>query len=320
MHDALAQRKDAVFYTKRIIGLILLLVTAAVFLFSGISKLYDFERFIWNIMDAGISNMTVASVLARLFIGFEILLGLFLAFHLFLKSFTYPAVIGLLTLFTIYLFFLIARQGNSGNCGCFGDAYEMKPSAAIIKNLVMMATTGLLLIIYPIKPYKNSEWIGAIVGMAAIVAPFIFFPLSGDTKPEVVSETINLSPLYQSSNPENKPASAELRKGKHIVAFMSLTCPHCKKAAFLMQIIHRQHPDIPMFFVLNGHPDFLEDFYKETHARQIPHMLFRGSDEFQSMAGSAVPAIYFINNSIIERKANYFQLDPLYMKAWLAQP
>jgi len=35
------------------------------------------------------------------------------------------------------------------------------------------------------------------------------------------------------------------------------------------------------------------------------------------MAGPYVPAIYWINNSVIEKKSNYFQLDPKYMRDWL---
>jgi hypothetical protein len=317
MQDSLAQKRNSAFFIKRTIGLILLLAIAAVFLFSGISKLYSFERFIWNIMDAGISNMTLASILARLFIGFEMLLGLFLLGHLFLKSFTYPAIIALLGVFIIYLIMLILKQGDNGNCGCFGDAYEMKPSAAILKNVIMIAATVALFYLYPIRPYKNAAAMAGILGMVAIVVPFVVFPLSQDSQPQVVNRPIDLTPLYHSSNPENKPPAVDLRQGKHIVAFMSLTCPHCKKAAFLLQVIHRQHPQLPIFFVLNGAPDFEKDFFDETHSSSVPHMLFRGGEEFQSMAGSAVPAIYWINNSVIERDANYFQLDPKYMEAWL---
>lgn len=313
------QRRTTAFYIKRITGLILLLAMAAVFLFSGISKLFAFERFIWNIMDAGVSQMTAASILARLFISFEIMLGLFLVAHIFLRAFTYPAIIALLTLFTIYLVILISRQGDAGNCGCFGDAYEMKPSLAIVKNLLMIAVAVVLIYIYPVRGYRHMEWVAGVTGMTALVLPFIFFPLSGDTQPAKASRPLDLTPLYQSSNPENKAPSIDLRKGKHIVAFMSLTCPHCKKAAFLLQVIHRQHPDYPIFFVLNGHPAFLDDFFKETHSRQVPHILFRGGKEFQSMAGSGVPSIYWIKDGIIEWDANYFQLDPAYMESWLKE-
>lgn len=299
--------------------MILLLAMAAVFLFSGISKLYAFEPFVWNIMDAGISGFSTASVAARLFIGLELLLGLFLTAHLFLRSFTYPAIIGLLVLFTVYLIILIFRQGNSGDCGCFGEAYSMRPSEAIVKNIIMIGATILLMIIYPVRPYKNAEWIAAVSGMAALVVPFIFFPLSQDTKPTVVHEPVNLTPLYHSSHPENVKPEVDLRRGKHIIAFMSLTCPHCKKAAFSLQVIHRRYPDLPIFMVLNGNPLFLEDFFRETHSEKVPHILFRGPEEFQSMAGMYVPAIYWINNSVIERKSNYFQLDPKNMEAWVGR-
>jgi hypothetical protein len=317
--DAVLQKKTSLFYIKRTLGLILLLATAAVFFFSGISKLYSFESFTWNVMDAGVTNMTLAAILARLFIGFELLLGIFLLGHLYLKSFTYPAVIAILVLFTVYLFRLIVIQGNAGNCGCFGEAYEMSPGTAIIKNLIMIGVTIVLIFIYPIRPYKNSEWIAAFAGMTALVLPFIFYPMSGDAKPQTVKEPINLNPLYSSISPQNHPPSVELRTGKHIVAFMSLTCPHCKKAAFLLQVIHRQHPDLPIYMVLNGHPDFLQDFFKETHAQSIPHTLFRGGEEFQTMSGPGVPAIYWINNSVIEKKSNYFQLDPKYMEHWVKE-
>ena len=302
---------------KKIIGLVLLLALAATFLFSGISKLYSFDQFTWNIMDAGVTNMMIASVMARLFIGFELLLGLFMIGHLYLKSFTYPAVITLLVIFTGYLVILTARQGNDGNCGCFGDAWKMTPVEAIIKNGVMIIMTLVLMYIYPVKPYRNAEWISAMAGMASLVVPFIFFPLSQGNMPHKANESIDLTPLYHSTNPDNKPPEVELRKGKHIVAFMSLTCPHCKKAAFLIQVIHRQHPEIPLYMVLNGHPDLLEDFFKETRSGNVPYLLFRGADEFASMAGSGVPAIYWINNSVIERKSNYMQMDPKYMKEWL---
>lgn len=317
--NSTAQRKARFFSLKGFIGFTLLLAMAVVFLFSAVSKLFAFHPFVWNVMDAGISDMTAASIVARLFIGLELLLGLFLLFHLFLRSFTYPAVVSLLVVFSVYLGLLIMRQGDGGNCGCFGEAYEMKPSAAIIKNIVMMLVAVVLAYIRPGSYYKQAVWLSATVSIASLTAPFIIFPIAGSNKPITTQEYIDLTPLYHSNNPENKPAAVELRTGKHIVVFLSLTCSHCRKAAFQLQVVKRQHPELPLFFVLNGHPDQLSDFFAETHAERVPHLLFRGAAEFQAMAGSGVPAIYYVNNSVIERTANYFQLDPKYMKQWLAE-
>ena len=303
------------FYIKRITGLLLLLSLAAVFLFSGISKMYAFERLLWNIMDIGISNMMFAGIIARLFIGFELLLGGFLLFHLYLKSFTYPAVMAMLVFFTVYLIFLIGSQGDSGNCGCFGEAYSMKPSAGIIKNIILIGVTALLWTLYPIPPYKGSEWMGGILGMGALVIPFLFFPLSGIKSPKVVSKPIDLNALYA----EKPQPEVELRNGKHIVSFMSLSCPHCKKAAFLFHIIHKQHPELPLFMVLTGSDEYEEAFFEESQSRDVPHFRFKNREAFINYVPEGVPAIYYIHNSVIERDASYFQVDPVQIKEWMKE-
>jgi len=303
------------FYIQRILGFILLLSLAAVFLFSGISKLYAFEQFLWNVMDVGISNMMLAGIIARLFIGLELLLGAFLALHIYLKSFTYPAVMALLIFFSIYLMFLIHTQGDSGNCGCFGEAYQMKPSAGIIKNIILLGITAILWVIYPVKSYKGSLYIGSFLVMIGLVLPFILFPLSKQSQPKIVHEPIDLNALYEG----NAQPDVELRTGKHIIAFMSLSCPHCQKAGFIFHIIHKQHPEIPIFLVLHGSKEFEKDFYEASKAQQVPQMRFDNTEAFIHYAHDGVPAIYWINNGVIERDANYFQLDPQNMKEWLSE-
>lgn len=318
MTNSLVPQRGTYFYTKRTIGLILLLAMAAVFFYSGYSKLHSenaFDAFQWTFLDLGVSSITLANIIAHLFIGFEFLLGLFLLCHIFLKSFTYPITILLLVVFIIYLGVVLLQQGNTGSCGCFGDKIAMKPAAAIWKNIAMIVITAILIKIYPIKPYKNQEWIAVVVGMLALIVPFIVVPLNGNNEPETVSQHINLEPLYAGA-----PApDVNLRQGKHIVAFLSLTCPHCRKAAYLLQIIHQQHPDIPIYMVLNGQPINDSSFFAQTHATQVPHLLYRNTEGFMQMAGPYVPSIYWIDNSTIERKSNYYQLDPGNMEAWLKQ-
>src|SRR5690606_967636 len=132
------------FYLSRIIGFLLLCILGIVFLVSAITKLYAFEQLVWNMMDVGVGNMLAAGIIARLLISFELILGAFLLLHLYLKSFTYPLVIIMLVFFSVYLIFLINTQGDGGNCGCFGEAYKMKPSAGILKNIILLGITAVL--------------------------------------------------------------------------------------------------------------------------------------------------------------------------------
>ncbi len=310
------QDNKASFYIKRISGLILLLALAAVFFFSAITKLIDMEAFEWSFIDMGIGNMVLASVIAHIFIGIELLIGAFLVFHIYLKQVTYPITLAMLVVFTIYLIVLVVQQGNEGNCGCFGEQFEMKPVQAIIKNIIMMGATILLMFIYPIKPYKGQEWFAAVIGMVAMVTAFVVAPLNTDHKPQRISQPLPLHLLYKDKY--NKP-DVELRTGKHIIAYMSLTCPHCKKAAYLLYVLKRQDPTLPIYIVLSGDAYNIQPFLKETKATNIPYLLYKDMNAFIDMAGDGVPAIYWVNNGQVEYKSNYFQLDPKDIKDWLSQ-
>ena len=310
------QNQGFLFYLKRIFGLILLLAMAAVFLFSGWSKLVSFEAFQWTFMDLGISSTTAAALIAYLFIGLEFALALFLLLHIYLNRVTYPLTLSLLVALTAYLVFLLMQYGNTGNCGCFGDWIYMKPMEAIWKNIAMMAATVLLMYIYPVKPYRHQEWIAVAAGMAAVVTPFIVEPMNVNNEPKMVNREIDLAPLYVQG--AAKPG-VDLRHGKHVVAFMSLTCPHCRKAAYFLNVLKANHPDLPIYMILSGDPDNFKSFFEESRAYAVPNILFDDKDAFIQMAGEYVPAIYWVNNSMIEYEASYTQLDPQGIKKWLKQ-
>ncbi len=316
------------FYIKRTIGLILLLTLAAVFLFSALTKIglgvrenyslywtfQGVDQFTWTFIDMGINSQLWAGVIARVMVALEFMIGIFLLAHIFLKSVTYPITIAILSIFTIYLFILMGIHGNTGDCGCFGEQVIMTPLQGIIKNVIMIAVVVALMYLYPVKPYKHQEWIALVIAMGAIVTPFIMDPINASTTPTAINEAIDLTPLYE----KEKVPQVELRKGKHIVAFMSLTCPHCRKAAKKFGIIHQTNPDIPIYMVLAGNPKNVTPFFQETKSEKVPYILFRDPENFLKMAGPAVPAIYFIDNGVKEKEANLFQLDPQYMKEWAA--
>ncbi len=312
--------RTGIFYFKRITGAILLVALSATFFFSAWSKIYSdnaFDNFQWTFLDLGINSVLVAGIIARVMIGFEFMLGLFLLAHIFLKQFTYKAVIATLLVFIIYLLLVIMKQGNTGNCGCFGDKLAMTPLAAIWKNVGMIVATVILMYLYPVKPYKYQEY--AIMGLCllAFSAPFVMNGLALGSNPVRDSKSIDLGLLYR-----YQPAPAiDLRKGKHIIAFMSLTCPHCKKAAYLLQIIHRKHPEIPIYMVLDGSDKYRKTFFDETHADGVPYLLYPHTEDFALMAGPAVPSIYWVNNGQIEYRSKYayYQLDPHYMLQWMKE-
>jgi hypothetical protein len=291
---------------RSIIGFILLLLLSGTFVFSAVAKFITIEPFEWTFMDMGLSG-SFSFFLARFFVGFEFLLAFFMLAHLYLKRFTYPLTILFLIAMTVYLLILLATKGNNVDCGCFGDALPMSPAVSILKNIVLLGVTALLSRIYSVKPYRFSG-IVAVAGAAAMIAlPFLFVPYSQKPSP------INLNPLYR--NTANQPA-VELRKGKHLLAFLSLGCPHCRNAAGIFKDIYAADSTIPIYMVLYGYPSDTAEFFKDTKAGNVPHFVYHDSPEFIKMAGKFVPSIYWVNNGIKERRVTYVQLNAELLRNW----
>lgn len=292
--------------TKQIISFLFVLILGIVFIISGQTKFISIEPFEWTFMDLGFSN-SISFFLARFLIGFEFALALLLILHLFLKKFSLAIVQIFLMVMTLYLVVLLITKGNNVDCGCFGDSVPMTPIQSILKNLVMMAMVYFVQKNYAPINYKFQTAIAIIGTLACLSLPFVFVPFTQKPSP------INLNALYAQAN--NQP-KVDLRKGKHLVAFMSLGCPHCRKAANTFAKFYAEDSTLPIMMILNGNLTDTSDFFKETKANKVPHFVFNGAEEFVKMAGPYVPQIYWINNSVKERQVNYSQLSTGLLENW----
>lgn len=293
-----------------------------VFLFSAYTKLYPIEPFEYTFVDLGISNWQTAPFIARILIGLEFLISFALIIQLQLKRITYKLSIFTLLIFCLYLILEIIFSGNKGNCGCFGTTLFMTPLQALIKNIIM------LIILVLLYKFHDGWGVGKLAGgifivsvLSAISLPFILNPVELNyseaylNKPEK-NYKLELDSLYSKAKLTVPPKTLSL--GKHIIAFMSLTCPHCRIASKKMHIMHEHNPTIPFFFVLNGNDESLKPFFEDTHTEDIPHCMLLGRN-FVFLAGTNMPSIYLINNSIVEHDVNYIDLDQKEVELWLSK-
>ncbi len=296
----------------------------AIFIYSGYAKLDprepSIEPFEYTFVDIGLVNWQLAPFVARLLIGLEFLIGLLLIVNVNLKKFTYKLGITVLVIFCIYLILLISFNGNKGNCGCFGTKLAMTPLQALIKNAVMLLFFFLLYKFHEgWELKKGKKYVLFITIIAVFALPFILNPVELNyseaylNKPEDQYK-LELDSLYSSAKPPAPPHT--LSQGKHIIAFMSLTCKHCRIAANKMRVIHSRNPEIPFYFVLNGDDKYLETFYENTHTENIPHCMLLGKN-FIFLAGTNLPAIYLVNNSVVEHEINYMNMDQREIENWL---
>lgn len=304
---------------KNILFGVLCILLGAVFIFSGYTKLYPIEPFEYTFVDIGIVNWQLAPFISRLLIGLEFLIGTLLVLNVNLKKFTYKLGIAVLLVFCVYLILLIFFSGNKGNCGCFGSTIVMTPLQALIKNIIMLALFGVLYKFHPGLELKDKKkYLLVLPFLAAFAFPFILNPVELNyseaylNKPEDHFK-LELDSLYSSAKPV--PPNA-LSQGKHIIAFLSLTCKHCRIAANKMRVMHERNPEIPFYFVLNGEDKYLKPFFEHTHTEAIPHTMLLGRN-FVFLAGTSLPTIFLVNNSMVEHDIDYMVMDQDEIEKWL---
>lgn len=306
---------------SKIVSSLLCVLIGATFIFSGVSKIPTLEQFGWTIVETTPLNWTMAEWSARLLIGFELFLGVLFIFHLRLRRIAIPFSFLLLTFFTIYLLLVIKAHGSSGNCGCFGEVIPMTPLESVYKNIGMMLTIAVIYFIQHEWKFKYIAIVILILLLGGIAIPIILSPPESIyvyDKPDDINEPLPLSMLYQSEN--NEAPKEELRKGKHIISFMSLTCEYCRKAAKRIRIMKEEHPELPFYVVLNGDSSSIKDFFDDTHMTNIPYSIFNGAEQFKKLnRGTALPTIKWLQDTTLIRESNYITLDENEILDWLKE-
>jgi hypothetical protein len=306
----------------KIVCILLSSLSGLLFIYSGYTKLYPIEPFEYTFVDLGISNWFLAPFIARFMIGLEFFIGLMLFFNLYLKKFTLKLTALTLIAFTIYLLIIILREGNKGNCGCFGNEIAMTPLQAIIKNVIMLAICFFIYKFHEGFSFgKLSYWTCIAFLVTSLGIPHILnyvdltYSEAYLARPEY-NFKLELDTLYNNAKINQPPKT--LSQGKHVISFMSLTCPHCRMAAKKIRIIHERNPAISFYFVLNGDKENLKRFYEETKTEDIPYCML-GARPFVYLGGTALPAIYLVNNSTVEHSLSYINLDQTEIEKWMGK-
>ncbi len=308
---------------NRIAQLIFIILSAALgvtFLYSAWTKLFPIQSFEYTMVEFAGLSWSLAAIGARAIIGLEAALGALMLANIYGRGkWVLKSALGLTVIFSIYLVYLWITRGDDVNCGCFGDDIWMSPSASLIKNAAIIVFSSVLIFKHNGLKFKYLNLLSLSVTLIFLVLPFILFALP-DQQPTWLKKdkfSPDLTALY---NPEKAtpPATANLRKGKYILSFFSLQCPHCRMAAHKMHIMKEKNPNLPFFFVVAGKEKNLPAFWKETGAEDIPHTKLK-SDEFTAIAGYAWPVIWFINDGEVEASANYISLNQAEIERWLAQ-
>ena len=222
----------------KIITFTLRIFLGLTFIASAILKLFPIEAFDARILEtAPFLGWTFSMILARIIIASELALGIFIIAGLWLRRVVYPLTIAMLVFFTGIIIYAFIRFGNEPNCGCFGELLPFSNFQSLLKNSVFIAIT-LFLFYHTQKQSLKYWWIGCCVLAVSTFTIFMMYkiPLFLDEielKKPIVAEYLNC---------ENFQIQEADFQQKHLVLFLSCTCPKCKEMVRNMETLNRIHP------------------------------------------------------------------------------
>jgi uncharacterized membrane protein YphA (DoxX/SURF4 family) len=156
--------------------------TGAVFIFSGLIKVNDpvgtaikleeyFEVFAYDFAPFFEWFIPGALIIAVIFVVAEVLLGVALVLGYEMK-WTSWALIALIVFFT-FLTFYSAYFNKVTDCGCFGDAIKLTPWQSFSKDLILLATSIIILV----NRKKYTCWMKSLHGHVVVGVSTILFLL-----------------------------------------------------------------------------------------------------------------------------------------------
>ena len=244
---------------------VLRLLIGAIFITTAILKLLSIDEFELYIYSFGIFNYISVTVLARLVIAFEFLLGIFLLLKQFYKPVWWLMQLTL-TGFTLFLIY-VALFRNDTNCHCFGDFIELNPLHSIIKNVITMA---LLLFIRKESDYqfRFKKLVIGICFTIGIIVPFIVFPMDAlYNKFRHPKEPINIV-SFEKLQQDTTLKEFNIEQGNYLLAFYISKCKFCKLSMKKVNaIVNKYQLDISRIKIfICGDDNAVDEFKKETGA------------------------------------------------------
>ena len=276
------------------------LLLGGVFIFSALSKLFPIEVFELNFVYQGIADWQLAPYLSRGLICIELFLGLCLLFNSLLKEVILPATLLLLLAFSIYLGYTLMKEGNSGNCGCFGTVLPMTPLESLIKNFVLI---GLVLFLYTKTQktgwkYKFLHPSLFVLSTAPIVLLFPIYDYSYAPK-KLKGELVEIADITNFKG----EANVNLKEGKKLVAVFNMACSHCIEVALKISAAKSRVELPPTYYLLMGDSSEVKEFYDLTNS-SAPYVLMNAV-EFIKKYRSGWPRVYLLENGIIRYDNDY---------------
>lgn len=302
---------------KKILQFIIRILVGCTFITSSLLKLLSIENFELYVYSFGIFNYVTTTILVRLLLVLEFLLGVGLVFKIAYK-YTWRIAIATLICFSLFLVYAAIFRSDE-NCHCFGDFIELDAVPSILKNLILI---GLLLCIRKQDEWHHSlkPYIVTITTAFAFFVAFLGYPMNsmysmmfGNTE-----DRFNKA-IYDEFIQQPQYASVIDSSRNQIIGFVSASCSHCKAGNTIMQAFFEHnklnHNGFSNFIVSSQ--DSLIESFKETTKTQDFQYTHIPMGHAIKVVNGLFPTYIFLQKGVPTKSVNYKDLKESEIIEWL---
>ena len=302
---------------KDIILLILRLLIGGLFITTAIMKLISIDEFEAYIYSFDIFNFLLSTVVARLVIMAELLLGICLMAKLLYK-YAWRLTMLMLVGFTLFLIY-VAIFRNDSNCHCFGDIIELDPIHSIFKNVI---TIILMFFIRKEEDYqfKWKKWAIIVAFAISFIVPFCVFPMDAVYNKFVSPvDEVNVK-VFDKTLSDSIMTDFDIHDGNYVVAVYASGCKYCKMSAKRISLMMDNHTiDSTRFQMLIwGDSTHIQQFLEETKCTSYPWHLISPYDAINIVYGK-FPTFILTHDGQVVKGLDYRGMDEATLMEHLAK-
>lgn len=297
------ENKDKI---RTIAKTVLRILLGLFFIATAVMKLLSIENFELYIYSFNLFGFGLTSVIARLVIAFELLVGAGLIAKIQYRKIWWLTM-SMLIGFTLLLIY-VAIFRHDANCHCMGDVVELSPVASIIKNIVVMA---LMLLVRKEDDYffKGKLAVGIAIVVAALVVPYGLFPTDGIYNMFSKNKTLNTESFTEFMQ-DSLTQTLQVDKGNYIFGYVSAGCGYCKLGTKkLNSIVDKNdlNTDRIVMFIW-GKDETISTFKEETGAYDFRYSKLSPIQSIQ-ITGGLFPTFVYVQDGKIVKVADLKGLE-----------
>ena len=282
----------------------------SVFIIAAFLKLISIDEFEIYIYSFNVFSFLATTIISRLIIAGELLIGMFLIFNLYHK-FTWTSTLIVECGFTLFLIF-VALFRNEDNCHCFGELIELSPVDSIVKNVI---TIALLFLIKNDIERKHKTLLPLIFGILSIVVTFVVVPMdSVYNKIFSAEKEISTIDLYDSFDDMLKidfteenvsidsTTSFATHNDKHLLVIVSSGCKYCQLGVKKLSLIvkNKNLNSKKVNIVIWGSREGIKDFREKTNTQNYSYWHIMPRRAVDITYGRFPMFIWMNNNEIVD--------------------